>query len=100
MKKVLLAAGLLAVGTVLATVPANAAPTHEKLAASAPAVPIPCGYFEDGDVAFYQNCSQFGAGIRIVHRNGSITTDCLPGYAGWKIGTSYDIQTAYTYRTC
>jgi hypothetical protein len=90
MKKVLLATVLLTSGTVLAAVSAG----------PASAEPIKCGYSEFGDVAFYQNCSQFGAGIRVVHRNGSVTTDCVGPYSGHKIGTSYDVETAYTYKTC
>jgi uncharacterized protein DUF6355 len=99
MKKALLAAVLVASGSALGTlsaIPASAAPAEGIVAAPM----IPCGFFKDGDVAFYQNCSGFNAGIRIVHRDGSITTDCVLSYAGHRIGYSWDITTAYTYRTC
>jgi hypothetical protein len=99
MKKALLAAVLIASGSALTAVPASAAPVQVRDQAIA-AEPIPCGLSKDGDVAFYYNCSQFNAGIRIVHRDGSITTDCILSYGGHRIGYSWDVTSAYTYRTC
>jgi hypothetical protein len=90
MKKSLLAAVIVAAGSALVTVsaePANAAP-------------LPCGFGKQDGYAYYTNCSNFNAGIRIVHSNGSLTTGCVLSYISVYIGLASDITNAYTYRTC
>jgi hypothetical protein len=93
MKKTLLAAVLVAAGSALATVsavPANAGTAD----------PFPCGFYIDAGRAYYTNCSEFNAGIRIVHSNGQLTTACVLGRIMVYLGQSYDITNAYTYKTC
>ncbi|MEU4198322.1 hypothetical protein AB0E69_40945 [Kribbella sp. NPDC026611] len=94
---VVLAAGALAP---LSAAPAGAVPVREPRAATAPAEPYPpCGYSRDSDGwSFYQNCSNFNAGIRIIYTNGSIGRDCVLSWAGHSLG--WNVQNAYTYYTC
>ncbi|GLY77504.1 hypothetical protein [Actinoallomurus iriomotensis] len=93
MKKAMLAAVLVAAGSALATV--TAVPAEAGTAS-----PYPCGFFIEDGRSYYYNCSQFDAGLRVVHKNGQLTYACIPSYIMSYLGEAYDVSGAYTYKTC
>ncbi|GAA0906187.1 hypothetical protein [Virgisporangium aurantiacum] len=109
MRKSSIAIGLAAAAaTVLlaGAAPAAAAPATSGVQTSAAQLRepgYPCGYHTfvgttGNMVKYYNNCSGFGAGIRIVYADGSLGYACVGPYQ--MIYLNWNSRNAYTFRTC
>lgn len=88
-RKALLAAVLVAAGTTMSVTAATAAPAGSN----------GCGFDQHSDGhAWYWNCSDLGARIRVLYDSG-IATYCIAPhtikYLGW-----WEVNDAYTYASC
>jgi hypothetical protein len=96
------AAAILGAGSALAA-PAPASVPHAAPASTASIEG--CGFETWPGPPFYvydyNNCSGFGAMIRIVYVGGATSTMCIPAHTAKVIGIApTQITTAYTYATC
>ena len=96
-KRALLLAGLTA--TALATTAMTSTVASAEVA-DAPVTVQACGFYKSGAYAWYNNCSPFGAGVRVFWYNGSQSHVCVPGHYAKILGAAHQVNNAYTVYSC